>query len=73
MRGVGRTVIVLLVTILMVLVLALGACGVLAWGPSSEWTRRFVCTFDESSAMKFVPRIYLPEATVQAYLHPMSV
>jgi exopolysaccharide biosynthesis protein len=72
MRGVGRTVIVLLVTILMVLVLALGACGVLAWGPSSEWTRRFVCTFDESSAMKFVPRIYLPEATVQAYLHPAA-
>ena len=70
LRGLGRTAVVLLVTILLVLVLALGACGVLAWGPSPEWTRRFVCTFDESSAMKFVPRMYLPEATVQAYLHP---
>ena len=72
LRGLGRTGIVLLVTVLMILVLALGACGVLAWGPSSEWTRRFVCTFDESSAMKFVPRMYLPEATVQEYLHPSS-
>ncbi len=70
MRGMGRTLIVLLVTVLMILVLALGACGVLAWGPSPEWTRRFVATFDESSAMKFVPRMYLSEATVQSYLHP---
>ena len=70
LRGLGRTGIVLLVTVLMILVLALGACGVLAWGPSSEWTRRFVATFDESSAMKFVPRMYLSEATVQSYLHP---
>ena len=70
LRGLGRTAIVLLVTILLILVLALGACGVLAWGPSSEWTRRFVATFDESSAMKFVPRMYLSEATVQSYLHP---
>jgi len=70
LRGFGRTLIVLLVTILMVLVLALGACAVLAWGPSTEWTRRFVATFDETSAMKFMPRIYLSEATVQSYLHP---
>ncbi len=70
LRGLGRTAIVLLVTVLMILVLALGACGVLAWGPSSEWTRRFVATFDESSAMKFVPRMYLSESTVQSYLHP---
>ena len=69
-RGFGRTLIVLLVTVLMALVLALGACAVLAWGPSAEWTRRFVATFDETSAMKFVPRMYLTEATVQSYLHP---
>ena len=66
LRGLGRTGIVLLVTVLMILVLALGACGVLAWGPSSEWTRRFVCTFDESSAMKFVPYLYLWENVAPA-------
>ncbi len=71
-RGVGRTLLVLLLTAVMVLFLALGACGVLAWGPSAEWQRRFVATFDETSAMKFVPRMYLPRSTVEAILHPVS-
>ena len=71
-RGLGRTLLVLLLTVLMVLLLALGACAVLAWGPSSEWQRRFVATFDETSAMKFVPRMYLSESTIDALLHPVS-
>ena len=69
-RGVGRTLLVILLTVLMILVLALGACAVLAWGPSAEWQRRFVATFDETSAMKFVPRMYLSNATIDAILNP---
>ena len=72
LRGLGRTMIVLLLTVAMILILALGACAILAWGPSEEWTRRFVATFDETSAMKFVPRMYLSEETVQSYLHPAA-
>lgn len=71
MRGVGRTLVVLLVTVGMVLLLVLGALGVLAWGPSSEWQRLFVATFDETSALKFVPRLYLGSAAVEAILHPV--
>ena len=71
-RGVGRTLLVVFLTLVMILLLALGACGVLAWGPSAEWQRRFVATFDETSAMKFVPRMYLPGSTVEAILHPVS-
>ena len=71
-RGLGRVLIVLLVTAAMILVLALGACAVLAWGPSSEWQRRFVATFDETSAMKFVPRMYLSESTIGQLLHPAA-
>ena len=71
-RGLGRTLLVLLLTLVMILILALGACAVLAWGPSGEWTRRFVATFDETSALKFVPRMYLSEDTVQSYLHPAA-
>ena len=71
-RGLGRTLLVLLLTILMILILALGACAVLAWGPSPEWTRRFVATFDETSAMKFVPRMYLSESTIDSLLHPAA-
>ena len=71
-RGLGRTLLVLLLTVLMILILALGACAVLAWGPSGEWTRRFVATFDETSAMKFVPRLYLSEDTIDSLLHPAA-
>lgn len=69
----GRFLIVLLLTVLIILLNALCACAVLAYGPSPEWQRRFVATFDETSAMKFVPRIYLSEETVQSLLHPEPV
>lgn len=70
LKGLGRTLAVILLTILALLVNALCACAILAYGPSPEWQRRFVATFDETSAMKFVPRIYFPEERVQQILHP---
>ena len=70
LRYVGRFLVIVLVTVLAVLLNALCACAVLAYGPSPEWQRRFVATFDETSAMKFVPRIYFSEETVQSILHP---
>ena len=66
----GGFLLIVLVTVLAVLLNALVACAVLAYGPSPEWQRRFVATFDETSAMKFVPRMYLSEETVQSLLHP---
>ena len=66
----GRAMIAVLLTVLVVLLNALCACAVLAYGPSQEWQRRFVATFDETSAMKFVPRIYFSEEKVQSILHP---
>lgn len=66
----GRFLLIVLITVLAAVLNALAACAVLAYGPSQEWQRRFVATFDETSAMKFVPRIYLSEETVQSLLHP---
>ena len=66
----GGFLLIVLLTALAAVLNALGACAVLAYGPSPEWQRRFVATFDETSAMKFVPRIYLSEETVQSLLHP---
>ena len=66
----GGSLLVVLVTALAVLLNALCACAILAYGPSPEWQRRFVATFDETSAMKFVPRMYLSEETVQSILYP---
>ena len=66
----GRSLLIIMLTVLVVLLNALCACAVLAYGPSPEWQRRFVATFDETSAMKFVPRMYLSEGTIQSLLHP---
>lgn len=70
LRIFGKFMAVVLLTVLVVLLNALCACAVLAYGPSPEWQRRFVATFDETSAMKFVPRMYLSEETIQALLNP---
>lgn len=71
-RILGRSAIVILLTVLMLLLFIMGALTVLAYGPSPEWQRRFVATFDETSAMKFVPRIFFSEEQVQSMLHPVS-
>lgn len=68
--GLGKILLVILVTAAIILANAVAACAILSYGPSSEWQRRFVATFDETSAMKFVPRIFLPEEEVQLILHP---
>ena len=73
LKVLGKFMLVVLLTVLAVLLNALCACAILAYGPSPEWQRRFVATFDETSAMKFVPRIYLSEETVQSILHPEPV
>ena len=70
LSGFGKFFTVVLLTVLMLLLLALGACAVLAYGPSTVWQQRFVATFDETSAMKFIPRIYFSEEKVQSILHP---
>ena len=70
LKYLGRFLFIILLTVLAVVLNALCACAVLAYGPSPEWQRRFVATFDETSAMKFVPRIYLSEETIQSLLHP---
>ena len=66
----GKFLAAVLLTALAVLLNALFACAILAYGPSQEWQRRFVATFDETSAMKFVPRMFFSEEVVQALLNP---
>ena len=70
LKIIGGFLLILLLTAAVVVINALWACAVLAYGPWPEWRHRFVATFDETSAMKFVPRIFLPEDTVQAILRP---
>ena len=71
-RVVGRILLILLVTILLFAVFLLGVMGVLIHGPSAEAERLFVLSVNETSALKFLPHIYLSDAQVDAILHPVS-
>ena len=66
----GRLMAVLLLTILFLLINAAAACAMLADGPSPVWQSRFVTALDETSALKFLPRLFLPDETVESILHP---
>ena len=70
LRTVGHILILLLVTILMLAVFLLAVMGILIHGPSSEARSLFVQTVDETSALKFIPHIYLSNASVDAILNP---
>ena len=66
----GRALAVILSTVLIVAVFLVAVCAVMTHGPSDAAKRLFVNSMDETSALKFVPRLFLPEDEVQAILHP---
>lgn len=65
-----RILIVFLTTIGMILLLAVGACFVLLKGPSEKAKELFTLSCNETSAMKWVPGVFLPDEEVQIILNP---
>ena len=63
---VGRALAVILTTVLIVAVFLAAVCAVMTHGPSDAAKRLFVNSMDETSALKFVPRLFLPEDEVGA-------
>lgn len=72
--GIGKIfarILLLLVTAVLLFSLAVvEAVGVLLLGPSTEARRIFTLSCEESSALKFVPRIFLREDVYEDILHP---
>lgn len=59
-----------------VLLFALFLCavlGVLFLGPSEEACRLAALSFEETSALKFIPRLYLPEERYNEILHSQEI
>lgn len=56
---------VLVITLLMVLLLAYCVIGIIIHGPSKEASRVLVTTLMETSAAKFVPRLYLSDEEIE--------
>ena len=71
LRTVGRILLIVLVTVLLVAVFLLAIMGILIHGPSSEARRLFVLSVNETSALKFIPHMYLSNEKVEAILHPL--
>lgn len=73
LRAVGRTMAVLGVTLLGILATAYGAVALMCKGPSPTARDMFVTTMMETSAAKFVPRLFLSGAEIEAILHKNTV
>lgn len=67
---IGRILLVIFTFIIMILILALGACFVLFKGPSQRAKELFTLSCNETSAMKWVPGVYLPDEEVEMILNP---
>lgn len=61
---------ILLTFIGAVLLLAVGACFVLLKGPSPKAKELFTLSCNETSAMKWLPGVFLPEEEVSAIINP---
>ncbi len=65
MKLFGKILAVILVTIIMLLALVYCVLGVVMLGPSEYASKLMVTTLMETSAAKFVPRLYMSEEAVQ--------
>ena len=73
LRVIGRLFAILGVTILLILILALGAAGMICRGPSPTARNTFVTTMQETSALKFLPRLFLSEEQITSILNGNAV
>lgn len=70
LRFMGRTLKTLLLTVLILVMGVIGAIFIVCRGPSSDACRLFVCSANETSALKSLPRYFLPGDVVDAILNP---
>lgn len=69
---VSRFFIIFFTTILLLLVLLFGVLFILLKGPSEQATKLFALSCYETSAMKWVPGLFLSDSEFDAILHPAS-
>ncbi len=65
LKIVGRILTVILITLVILVAGVYGVGYVLAKGPSETAKNQFVCALNETSAMKWVPGLYMPDEEVQ--------
>ena len=71
-RTVGHVLLTILLTILLFVVFLYGVMAVLCNGPSESARDLFVMSTNETSAIKFLPKLVMPADEVNAILHPVQ-
>lgn len=69
-KVIGGIIRVFMSTLLLLLVLVLGTMLILFHGPSDEATRLFALSCNETSAMKWLPELFLSESEYNSIMHP---
>ncbi len=72
LRSVGHVFLIIIITVLLLAVFLVSVIGILIHGPSEEARRLFVLSVNETSALKFIPYIFLPGDQVDAIIHPVQ-
>ena len=70
MKTVGRVLIVVLITVLVVFAALMGLITILTHGPSTDARRLFTLSCNETSALKWVPGIFISDEVENAILNP---
>ena len=65
---VWRVLVFLLVTVVLLLIFCYGAVKLILLGPSSAMSTQYVSTFHETSALKWLPGVFLSDEEVEAIL-----
>lgn len=63
-----KILIIMLATLLCVLLLLYSVAGIVLLGPSKDASRMLLETLTESSATKFIPRLYMSEEKIEEIL-----
>ncbi len=70
LKTLGRVLIVILITLVLVVGALAGLISILTHGPSDDAKRLFTLSCNETSAMKWLPGLFISEEEEQAILNP---
>ena len=70
LRAAGRSLLVIILTVVLIAAFLVGVMAIVVHGPSPAAQRLFVLSTKETSAIGFLPHIFLSDAEIEEILHP---
>jgi len=73
LRIAGRSLLVIILTVVLIAAFLMGVMAIVVHGPSPAAQRLFVLSTKETSAIGFLPHIFLSDEEIEEILHPTPV